>query len=120
MSAKKRLPKSALQPIPAHWTRSKEFSWNGRRIEPGTELKISGVRGRWRFQHHTRTDDGREWVDVIGGVRGALQWRSFRPERIRTVHRTRLTMTVEQARELVNRKNRERREERPAPKEAIS
>lgn len=109
------MPKRAQQPIPADWTRSTEFTWNGRKIEPGTELKISGVRGRWRFLHHTRKDDGREWIDVIGGTKGALQWRSFRPERIRTVHRTRKTMTAQEARDLVNSKNREKREERKEP-----
>lgn len=118
MSAKKRLRKKDQNPPPADWTISTSFSWNGRRIEPGTELKIQGVRGaRFRFVRHVVKDDGREWVDVIGGARGASQWRSFRPERIKTVHRTRLTMTVEQARQLVNRKNKERREE---PKEAIA
>jgi hypothetical protein len=113
MSAKGR---AKPKPLPEGWERSEEFSWNGRRIAPGTELKIRGVRGRWRFLSHTRTDEGVEWIDVVGGTRGCVHWRSFRPDRIRTVHRTRLTMTVQEARELVNRKNRSRREERD-PKE---
>lgn len=112
MSAKARVRKRDLQPLPEDWTVSEEFSWNGRRIEPGTELKISGVRGRWRFMRHVRRENGVEWIDVIGGTRGCLHWRSFRPERIRTVHRTRLTMTAQQARDLVNSKNREKRETR--------
>lgn len=110
MTVKRKMPKRAQQPLPASWHREEHFVWNGRHIEPGTELKIRGARGRWRFVSHTRKDDGAEWIDVIGGTRGAAQWRSFRPDLIRTVHRTKKTITAREARELVNSKNRAKRE----------
>lgn len=116
MSAKKRMPKRAQQPLPGGWHRKDSFQWNGRHIEPGTEVSIRGERGRFRFVSHTTVVGERsgevilEWVDVIGGARGASQWRSFRPDRIRRVHRLRKTMTAAEARDLVNKKNREKRE----------
>ncbi|ASR85673.1 hypothetical protein SEA_AMGINE_73 [Mycobacterium phage Amgine] len=60
---------------------------NGRRLEPGTEVSIIRERGRFRFKSAATTRDGRIVCDFIGGPAGHEQWRSFYPERIRTVHR---------------------------------
>lgn len=84
--------KTPVNPVPhiapdLDWVVSDHIVVNGRHVEPGTELKISGERGRFRFQRHVARPDGREWVDVIGGPEGAPSFRSFRPERIRRVHR---------------------------------
>ena len=77
---------------------------NGRHIYPGTELKISGERGRFRFRQHVVTPAGAEWIDCIGGPKGCQQWRSFRPDRIRRVHRKRETITGAEAKALVKEK----------------
>ncbi|ASR84821.1 hypothetical protein SEA_HURRICANE_76 [Mycobacterium phage Hurricane] len=60
---------------------------NGRMLEPGTEVSIKGERGRFRFKSAALTSGGRIVCDFIGGPAGHEQWRSFYPERIRTVHR---------------------------------
>ncbi|QIG61589.1 hypothetical protein SEA_XIMENITA_81 [Mycobacterium phage Ximenita] len=60
---------------------------NGRVLEPGTEVSIRGERGRFRFKAAARTSGGRIVCDFIGGPAGHEQWRSFYPERIKTVHR---------------------------------
>lgn len=83
---------------PANWRVSESFTWNGRHIEPGTELSIKGQRGRYRFVKHvivvgTHEQRMSEWIDVIGGetrTRSAMA-RSFRPEQIKTVHRVNKT-----------------------------
>ena len=80
------------RPLPDDWIESREIVVNGRHVEPGVELKIRGERGRFRFvKHVSRPERGVEWVDVWGGPRHHAQLRSFRPDRIRTVHRIRLT-----------------------------
>lgn len=103
-------------PLPDGWTRSERFQWNGRHIERGTELSIRGARGRYRFLYHTTTPTS-EWIDVVGGPgRGAAQvrqWRAFRPERIRTVHRTRQTISPSEAIDLIRQKKREKRDTTP-------
>jgi hypothetical protein len=68
-----------------------EWAAHGRRVERGTELSIAGERGRFRFVAHVRTAAGAEWIDVYGGPEGRAACRSFTPDRIRTVHRTRRT-----------------------------
>jgi hypothetical protein len=75
----------------AGWTRSETYTANGRSLERGTEVSIRGERGRFRFLLHTVTEKGVEWVDVMGGPKGAEKYRSFRPDRIRTVHRIQRT-----------------------------
>lgn len=120
--------KTPVQPEPPNW-HIKTVIWiNGRRVEPGTELKIEGMRGRFRFiRHvhvtplvenpheyipsapHTAPEDQidccqygpghpihqieREWIDVVGGAtrkRGDML-RSFRLDRVKTVHRIKKT-----------------------------
>lgn len=94
----------------AGWTRSKHFvAESGRHVEPGTEVSIKGERGRFRFVEHVVTDKGAEWISVVGGPKGVSTWRAFRPERIRRVHVKRERMTPEEARRLVNEKNRQKR-----------
>lgn len=67
------------------WKVSDELQINGRNVGPGTELKISGERGRFRFIKHVVNGD-KEWIDVWGGPKGAESIRSFRPDRVRRVH----------------------------------
>jgi hypothetical protein len=79
------MPKSKPTPLPAHWVVSTEIQINGRHIVPGTELKIRGRRGRFRFIKHVKTDTT-EWIDAWGGGKGAEQWSSFHPDRVHRVH----------------------------------
>ena len=67
------------------WVVTDTVRINGRIVEVGTELSIAGERGRFRFVKHVKTPDV-EWIDVVGGVKGQKAYRSFRPERVRTVH----------------------------------
>lgn len=60
----------------------------GRTVTPGTELTIEGVKGRFRFIQHVTSGD-KEWIDVLGGKNGDEKLRSFRPDRVETVHRLR-------------------------------
>lgn len=73
-------------PVENDWTVTTDWTYNGRRVEPGTELSFVGVRGRYRFVKHVQRPNGVEWVDVWGGPGKEESFRSFRPERIRTVH----------------------------------
>jgi hypothetical protein len=68
------------------WVYVTEIQINGRNVSAGTELKITGERGRYRFIRQVTTDKGVEWIDVWGGPKGSEQWRSFRVERVRRVH----------------------------------
>jgi hypothetical protein len=72
VSAKAKVRKKDLNPPPADWTISEEFtSPQGRILTPGVEVTIRGERAsRWRFQRHVLKDDGTEWIDVIGGKKG--------------------------------------------------
>lgn len=58
---------------------------NGREVTPGTELKIQGERGRFRFMKFVRNGQA-EWIDVWGGPSGREQTRSFRVTRVARVH----------------------------------
>lgn len=60
---------------------------HGRVLEPGTEVSIAGERGRFRFVKSARTTSGRVTCDFIGPDDQTKCWRSFYPERIKTVHR---------------------------------
>lgn len=70
------------------WRSADVYRANGREIVVGTELTISGA-GRFRFLRYVVTVSGVEWIDVYGGKKGHETIRSFRPERIKTVHRNR-------------------------------
>lgn len=67
------------------WSVETEIQINNRSVIPGTELKISKERGRFRFVKKVTTPDS-TWVDVWGGPKGAESMRSFKTERIATVH----------------------------------
>ena len=71
------------------WEVSETLTANGRHMEPGTEFSVRGEGGaRFIFQRHVRRPNGLEWVDAVETWKGQSQaFRSFRPERIRTVHR---------------------------------
>lgn len=84
---RKRKASEPLVPRPnADWQYTTEIQVNGRNISPGTELKIVGERGRFRFIRLVNNGKGAEWIDVWGGPKGAEQWRSFRTDRIKRVH----------------------------------
>lgn len=68
-----------------NWVQEYEITVNGRSVARDTELKISGERGRFRFIKYVKNGEA-EWVDVWGGPKGAEAIRSFRPNRIKTVH----------------------------------
>ena len=74
-------------PMPAvAWTVTDIITINGRQVDRETEVTISGE-GRFRFLRHVTTAAGTEWVDVYGGKKGHETIRSFRPARIKRVHR---------------------------------
>lgn len=85
MARRKKVPTPTT---PADWVVSTEFQWNGRHIEPKTQLKINGIRGRMEFVRHVKTPKA-EWIDCL--ELDTKRMRAFRPERIKTVHRKRLT-----------------------------
>ena len=60
-----------------------EIKINGRTVNPNTEISIRGESGRFTFRYSLR--DGE--VTVWGGRPQHEQWRTFRIERVRTVHR---------------------------------
>ena len=68
-----------------NWEVATEMQINGRYVEPGTELKITGERGRFRFMKHVVAPAG-EWIDVWGGPKGAESIRSFRTDKVKRVH----------------------------------
>jgi len=68
------------------WEIQTEMQINGRHVKPGTELKITGWTGRYRFVKHVKTEKGFEWVDVIGGPKGSEAFRSCSLEMIKRVH----------------------------------
>lgn len=73
--------------LPTGWIVTTDWVARRRHVQPGTELSIIGVSGRFRFVRHVRTATA-EWIDVVGGTKaGGDRTRSFRPERVRAVHR---------------------------------
>jgi len=83
-----RKKKTAVPVVPKpndDWSVETEIQINNRSVIPGTELKISKERGRFRFIKRVTTPNT-SWVDVWGGPKGAESMRSFRAERIKTVH----------------------------------
>jgi hypothetical protein len=71
--------------LPAHWLVDDHIVVNGRHVVPGTELSIRGESGRFRFIKYVYTGSA-EWIDVVGGKKGVSTFRSFRPDRVKTVH----------------------------------
>lgn len=60
---------------------------HGRQLSPGTEVSIVRERGRFRFINATVTAAGETVLNFVGGSSGHEAFRSFYPERVRTVHR---------------------------------
>lgn len=88
-----RTPPSAATTAPDTLAQSEtttQWTFNGRHVEPGTELSIEGERGRFLFRQYVRKGD-KEWIDVFGGQAGHETLRSFRPHRVKTVHRLQKT-----------------------------
>jgi len=96
--------KAPVVTTPPGWRTASEGKINGRRVERGTELSIQGESGRFRFVRFVKTDKGARWIDVIGGRKGCDQWRSFRPERVKTVHVKKQVMTASRAKAIVSEK----------------
>lgn len=69
----------------ADWEYVTELQINGRHVTPGTELKIDGERGRFRFVKLVRNGE-KEWIDVWGGPKRCESMRSFRLDRVKRVH----------------------------------
>jgi hypothetical protein len=69
------------------WIRRSSVVINRRIVTYGTEVSIRGERGRFRFIQAVETPSGAQWLDFIGGPVKAEKWRSFRPDRVRRVHR---------------------------------
>ena len=86
---------AAHQPLELDWEVTEAITANGRDVVPGTELTISGHgTTRFVFVRHVRRPSGVEWIDVLETWKGIPQaYRSFRPERIKTVHRLTKTRT---------------------------
>ncbi|ALF01441.1 hypothetical protein SEA_LILPHARAOH_63 [Mycobacterium phage LilPharaoh] len=78
--------RSSVPPVP-----QPEVVVNGRVLAPGTEVSIRGERGRFRFVKAAVTSAGRITCDFIGPDDNTKCWRSFYPERIKTVHRVNRT-----------------------------
>ena len=86
MSRRKKSTAPAAPKPNRDWLVLTEIQINGRHVIKGTELKISGERGRFRFMKQVTTEKGVTWIDVYGGPKGAECMRSFYPDRIKTVH----------------------------------
>lgn len=72
---------------PNNWIIVEHATINGRKIERGTEVSIKGESGRFRFIQHVTNQNGVQWIDVVGGKKNYEMSRSFRLDRVKTVHR---------------------------------
>jgi len=71
----------------ADWTIKEEMQINGRHVVKGTELKIKGERGRFRFVKYVYNEKlDVDWIDVWGGPKKMPAMRSFRIDRVQRVH----------------------------------
>jgi len=80
------------------WVISESILVNGRHVDAGTELTIKDERGRFKFVRHVYNPHlDVEWVDVVGGAKGARQYRSFRQDRIKRVHyKNKMRLTIKE------------------------
>lgn len=105
MGRKKKVVDSGPKPNDG-WVYTTEVQINGRKVTPGTELKITGERGRFRFIQVVNTGTV-EWVDVWGGGKGSEVCRSFYMDKIKRVHyknRTTANLAVEYKQKLKDKK----------------
>lgn len=79
---RKKKPANETVSASAHWIVKEEVMINNRHVGRGTELSISGERGRFRFLKHVVNGD-KEWIDVVDKFKSI---RSFRPEQVKRVH----------------------------------
>lgn len=89
-SVKKTIKEGPARPhYETGWELSEEYQLaDGRTLVAGKVVSISGERGRFRFTRAVRRPDGVEWLDFLGGVSGYTRMRSFRPDRVKTIHRS--------------------------------
>lgn len=79
-----RKPMKKHNPLPSHWVVADSVKVNGRYLTPGTEVRIRGERGRFRFERHVRSTTT-EWIDVRTSDG---RFRAFDVARVKTVHTT--------------------------------
>jgi len=71
----------------ANWELKEEMQINGRYVTKGTELKIKGERGRFRFVKYVYNPElDVDWIDVWGGPKKMPAMRSFRVDQVQRVH----------------------------------
>jgi hypothetical protein len=70
-------------PEPVERVSQTEITINGRAVTPNTEVSIKGETGRFTFRYSLRPDE----VTVWGGQPQYEKWRTFKIDRVRTVHR---------------------------------
>lgn len=76
------------RPHPYGWVEEHECRINGRTVTVGTELKLKGRPGRYRFLKKVTTPAGVTWIDVVGGRNAQYkQLASVREDAVQTVHR---------------------------------
>jgi hypothetical protein len=73
------------KPLPEGWVVETEVKINGRSVTPGTELSITGVRGRVFFVRQVTTPTAC-WIDVITPEPHKIS-RSFHLDKVKRVHR---------------------------------
>jgi len=86
----RRKAKSTVSRLPEAWLVEYDIHLGRRHLTPGTEVKIQGERGRYRFIKRVTTPTA-QWLDFVGGPAGHASWRSFGEERVKTVHRIQTT-----------------------------
>jgi hypothetical protein len=86
----KKPKKERVPNYPEGWEISTEVRVHGRILTPGSEVSIKGERGRYRFIKAVRTPTA-YWLDFVGGPAKITMWRSFGPDRVKTVHRIHTT-----------------------------
>ena len=74
--------KTTIERIPDGWVIETQTRVHGRWLTPGTEFKVAGERGRFRFTRIVETDSS-TWIDARDKDG---RFRSFRTDRVRTVH----------------------------------
>jgi hypothetical protein len=78
--------KKYVPELPEGWSEDTRVQVHGRWMEPGTEVTVMGLRGRFRFVKQVTTPTS-TWLQVWGGKKGFEKMHSVSPERVKTVHR---------------------------------
>jgi hypothetical protein len=81
MSARRKKAPKPL--IDNGFTYESEVLVNGRWLRPGTEFRVRGERGRFRFTRLVTNRSGVSWIDCFGSDR---HYRAFYPDRVARVH----------------------------------